>query len=49
MTRHRRRKLRGLMKCTAAVILPLLVAAGAKGAAYVSRAVTGEDSFPMRA
>lgn len=42
MTRHRRRKLRGLMKCTAAVILPLLVAAGARGAAYVSRAVTGE-------
>ena len=49
MTRHRRRKLRGLMKCTAAVILPLFVAAGARGAAYVSRTVTGDGrAVPQR-
>ena len=41
MTRRRRRKLRGILKCTAAVILPLIVAAGARGAKYVDRAVNG--------
>ncbi|WP_051536501.1 stage II sporulation protein P [Ruminococcus flavefaciens] len=39
---RRRRKLRGILKCTAAVILPLTVAAGARGAKYVDRAVNGE-------
>ena len=47
MTRHKRRKIRGMIKCTAAVVLPVCTAAFLKGAVFLRSAVSGDRTAEL--
>lgn len=48
MTRHQRRKLKGIARCTAAVVLPLVIAAGVHGAYGIKISITDKKEFIMK-
>ncbi len=47
MTRHKRRKIKGLARCTAAVVLPVFIAAGVHGAAGIKTSLTADKALTL--
>ena len=47
MTRHKRRKIKGIIKCAAVVVLPLAVASGVHEVSQLKAAVTGAKVYTI--
>lgn len=47
MTRHKRRRIKGMVRCTAAVLLPIAVASGAYGASRLKAGLSAENVYTL--